>query len=143
MRNFEVMELPLATRSGQDKLGRVLVARYADNNAVDRALPFDLDPTGLARRWARYDSSCLPQDANRSGVTVHFNPLAILEECGGVFGTNHSWNAVFTSYDCAVAENTTRIGHDRRGGSKERRPGRRSRLHHQHVARLELAGSDQ
>jgi hypothetical protein len=51
MRNFEVMELPLATRSGQDKLGRVLVARYADNNVVDRALPFDLDPTGLARRW--------------------------------------------------------------------------------------------
>ena len=50
MRNTEVVELPVAMRQGQHKLGRVLVTRNADHNAVDRALPFDLDPTALTTR---------------------------------------------------------------------------------------------
>ena len=41
------MELPVAMRQGQHKLGREFVTRYADHNAVDRASPFDLDPTVL------------------------------------------------------------------------------------------------
>jgi hypothetical protein len=42
-----------------------------------------------------------------------------------------------------VTEDATGVGHNRRGGGKERRPRWRGRLHHQHVARLESAGSGQ
>ena len=42
-----MMQIPVAMRQGQHKLGRVLVARYANHHAVDRALPLNLDLTSL------------------------------------------------------------------------------------------------
>src|SRR6476661_3032645 len=50
MRNAEVMELPVTMRQGHDQLARVLVASNADHDAVDRALPLDLDPAALTTR---------------------------------------------------------------------------------------------
>ena len=42
-----MLQIPVAMRERQHKFGRVLVARNADYNTVDCALPFDLDPAAL------------------------------------------------------------------------------------------------